>query len=1208
MKFRFFSWLLGMCLVFSLGFFSVYAQEAPTIAILPLSMRDEVDGYLGYYLRDLIKDALDDMEQVEVIDNIMIDEILRESKIPRDVVLVQSMAQVLGKRIGGDYLLSGSYRIRQLGDKERLVVSVRLFDLNQEVMIDLKSNVFDINNPDEFRQLIVPEVLKSLNIDFALSVEPFRYETQLIFPLYRAVEKMDEALRTYGSAQFPDKPLWKEAFAEAQETIDAVPEYLESYYYLAYMYQKTGWLAKEVETWMEYVKLLEGSGKGKNSIQRASRAYLRLANSYLSQKKYDMAEQSINQALQINPDIAEAYFLLGKIAYDQGKSAQAQEYWNKAYFLDPSLKEAQYFAGEAGKAAVYGKDAYESYRTGYTYYANGDLKTAEGYFRNATQLNPDMKEAQYWLGRTLYDLGKLADAEVTWRKVIEIDPFDSQAKRFLERTIQEKQYGRNALSQFRQGFDLYQEAKYAEAIPYFERAVQESPRFPDAHEYLARSYYLLGQKDKYLKEREKSLNLIEQPADKAWQYYLVGYELFSWNEKEKAIGYLQKAVAVDDHLSEAHLLLGEIYGSMNQWKQAAYHYTQASSVPENNTEEDQSSVLWGASVSYVQLGEWDKALEFLNELVKKYPYADFIEEAESLRIEAMVKMGQYRDARVSVQQFQLRFPSGRFRERVQFYYAFSFYQEKQWKEAVQALESFHKSYPQSQYRKETLEALGYSYRNLGQEEKARSYFSQVEGQENAFLVADTFYREKKWQQALSSFLEYLQTTPQGQYVQEARLKLASCYLETNQVELAEKLVNEIAGSLDAKFQLDFLRLTIKLAYKKGNWQKVVEGVGQLEKQSGTLDLEYLYLLAWSQVKLGKESEARELLEKADLNPDEILSDPEIEKISDIMDTLQSGDYPSAILQLKELITEGVNSENSAIVHFLYGKALYFNGNYDEAIQYLKEAVAAGNKDYLEEAYFYLGDIAYKEENWSEAAQWYQRLTTQDNLDLLWRLATSLEKLGKKDQALDIYKKLKGDNAYSERAGIIVLETLYDQKKYQDFLKEATEYLENHPDSVQNEEILYMTAWSAYYLGNAPEALERISLYQDKYPQGQYFDELESLAVDLMIVQKNYQDVLPKLFTLENKLKGEKLEYTWYRIGSVYLKLEGYDRAAFYFEKLLGNVNGKYYTRGGYLMGVCLEYLEQPETALKFYHQVIESGLKDEWVENSQKRISLLTED
>lgn len=1208
MKIRFFPLLIGIYLIFFLGIFSAYAQEIPSIAILPLSVRDEVDGYLGFYLRDLIKDVLDDMEQIEVIDNILIDEMLRESKISRNVVLVQSMAQVLGKRIGADYLLSGSYRIRQLGDRERLVVSMRLFDLNQGAMIDLKSTVFDFNNPNEFRQLMIPEVLKSFNIDLTEPIKPFIYDPQLIFPLYRGVEKMDEALRTYGSAQFPDKPLWKEAFAQAQETVDAVPEYLESYYYLAYMYQKTGWLAKEVETWMKYVDLLEVTGKGKNSIPRASRAYLRLANSYISQKKYDMAEKSINQALNMNPGNAEAYFLLGKISYDQGKSAEAQEYWNKAYFLDPSLKEAQYFAGEAGKAAVYGKDAYESYRTGYTFYANGDLKTAEGYFRNAVQLNPNMKEAQYWLGRTLYDLGKLSDAEVTWRKVIEIDPFDSQAKRFLEKTIQEKQYGRNALIQFRQGFDLYQEAKYVEAIPYFERAVQESPRFQDAHEYLARSYYLLGQKDKYLKEREKSLNLIEQPLDKAWQFYLVGYELFSWNEKEKAIDYLQKAVALNNRLSEAHLLLGEIYGSMNQWKQAAYHYTQASSVEENSTEEDQSSVLWGASVSYIQLGEWDKALEFLNELVKKYPYADFIEEAESLRIEAMVKKGSYRDARVSVQQFQLRFPSGRFREKIQFYYALSFYQEKQWKEAAQALESFYKNYPQSQYRKETLEALGYSYRNLGQEEKARDYFAQIEGQENAFLVADTFYQEKKWQQALSAFLKYLNTTPQGQYIEEAKLKLASCYLETNQIEFAEKLVDEISGSLNLKFQLDFLRLTIKLAYKKGNWLKVVEDIAQLKKQTGTLDQEYLYLLAWSQVKLGKESEARNLLEEAGLNPDEVLSDPENEKISNVINILQSGDYSTAISQLQKLIDEGVSPENIAIIHFLLGKALYLEGNLQEASQYLQKAVVAGNKDYLEEAYFYLGDIAYQDENWSEAVQWYQRLNTQNNLDLLWRLATSLQKSGKEDQALDIYKKLQGDNAYSERAGIIVLESLFNQKKYQDFLQEATRYLKNYPNSTQSEEIIYMTAWSAYYVGDITQALERISLYQDKYPQGRYFDELESLAIDLMIVQKNYQNVLPKLLNLENKLKGEKLEYTWYRIGSVYLKIEEYDRAAFYFEKLLGNKNGKYYTRGGYLMGVCLEYLDQPKAALKFYQQMVESGLKDEWVDNSQKRISLLTEE
>ena len=68
------------------------------------------------------------------------------------------------------------------------------------------------------------------------------------------------------------------------------------------------------------------------------------------------------------------------------------------------------------------------------------------------------------------------------------------------------------------------------------------------------------------------------------------------------------------------------------------------------------------------------------------------------------------------------------------------------------------------------------------------------------------------------------------------------------------------------------------------------------------------------------------------------------------------------------------------------ESLYFNGNYDEAIQYLKEALLPETKT-IWKRLTYLGDIAYKEENWSEAAQWYQRLTTQDNLDLLydWRL-------------------------------------------------------------------------------------------------------------------------------------------------------------------------------------------------------------------------------
>ena len=72
---------------------------------------------------------------------------------------------------------------------------------------------------------------------------------------------MEEALQTYGEAQYPDKPLWREAFSLAEETITKEPEYLDAYGYLAYMYRKTNWWAKEVETWDLYLQKLQERGE-----------------------------------------------------------------------------------------------------------------------------------------------------------------------------------------------------------------------------------------------------------------------------------------------------------------------------------------------------------------------------------------------------------------------------------------------------------------------------------------------------------------------------------------------------------------------------------------------------------------------------------------------------------------------------------------------------------------------------------------------------------------------------------------------------------------------------------------------------------------------------------------------------------------------------------------------------------------------------------
>ena len=48
------------------------------------------------------------------------------------------------------------------------------------------------------------------------------------------------------------------------------------------------------------------------------------------------------------------------------------------------------------------------------------------------------------------------------------------------------------------------------------------------------------EKLKNSKRREESAKLLEDAEEKAWQYYQVGYELFSWGEKKKLFKHWKK--------------------------------------------------------------------------------------------------------------------------------------------------------------------------------------------------------------------------------------------------------------------------------------------------------------------------------------------------------------------------------------------------------------------------------------------------------------------------------------------------------------------------------------------------------------------------------------------------------------------------------------------------------------------------------------------
>jgi tetratricopeptide (TPR) repeat protein len=356
---------------------------------------------------------------------------------------------------------------------------------------------------------------------------------------------------------------------------------------------------------------------------------------YASLSEQAKSEQHLKTAVQLKPDSAVARTNLGTSLLHEGKTTLAGEQFLEALKLDPKSFDTnrnlgQYYiqTGKIGEAQPFLEQAQliqpDSYENGYDL-AMADLllgRLSEARLVTQHILNThDTGELHNLLGQIDEKDGKFLAAANDFESAAHLDPtednlFDWGSEMLLHRTYEPAiAIFQQASNRFRKsprlhiglGLALYSRGKYDEAVQALLTAADLDPSDPRCYVFLSKAYDSSPkQADDVIQHFRRYAEL--RPNDARAQYY---YAMSLWKGKragdanvdlQTVQGLLQKSIALDDNLPEAHVQLGDLYAGQHQYDKSIPEYVRALELNPNL-----SDAHYRLGTDYVHVGQKDQA-------------------------------------------------------------------------------------------------------------------------------------------------------------------------------------------------------------------------------------------------------------------------------------------------------------------------------------------------------------------------------------------------------------------------------------------------------------------------------------------------------------------------------------------------------------------------------------------------------------------------
>jgi len=250
--------------------------------------------------------------------------------------------------------------------------------------------------------------------------------------LDRGEALMAEALTTY-DAQYPDRPLWRQAFIEGRTAIELAPGHPEPLRFVATAYSLSNWPGPAVDAWQAFAS----SGgvmtpEDTELFTTAGNEYAFLAyqagNKQLAAERYELVTR-------LAPNSVEAYRWIGRILLELQLPEQAVAAWRTVLELDPTAEGADYFLELARSQARWGVQPANDFYAGIAAYEAGDMQRARNSFAAASARNANYAAAWAWLGRVNFEQGLYEDAYAAYSRALAIEPNNSNFQWFAGESL-----------------------------------------------------------------------------------------------------------------------------------------------------------------------------------------------------------------------------------------------------------------------------------------------------------------------------------------------------------------------------------------------------------------------------------------------------------------------------------------------------------------------------------------------------------------------------------------------------------------------------------------------------------------------------------------------------------------------------------------------------------------------------------------------------